>query len=178
MRPSLNAGAAMTRWMHLCAIGMIGFVLHAGAALVRPEPAEARGMRGPRMAIPRMKVPRMKTYRFNGKEIRGYRNFVRERRAAKMASGSFKMRKDGSIIRKDLRIRPGRASANLPVRPMPAAPAAGAMLGLGMPRCRRNRLVAPTAADQRHSRLLIRAFRHRAPRRATDDAQSQLAADR
>ena len=129
MRPSLNAGAAMTRWMHLCAIGMIGFVLHAGAALVRPEPAEARGMRGPRMAIPRMKVPRMKTYRFNGKEIRGYRHFVRERRAAKMASGSFKMRKDGSIIRKDLRIRPGRASANLPVRPMPAAPAAGAMLG-------------------------------------------------
>lgn len=100
----------MKRWAQLISITLISLVWHASGALLAPDRVEARGVRGPRMATRPMKPPRMKTYRFNGKDIYGYRNFVRQRREAKLASGGFKMRKDGSVVHKDMHIRVGRYS--------------------------------------------------------------------
>ncbi len=117
------------RWTHFVSACLIALAFHASGALLAPDAAEARGVRGPRMAVRGLKPTRMKTYRFNGKNIRGYRNFVRERRAAKLASGGFKMRKDGSVIHKDMRIKTGRVSLKSPLRPMPSGPAEGTVLG-------------------------------------------------
>ncbi|MBU3732057.1 MAG: hypothetical protein FGM26_11025 [Beijerinckiaceae bacterium] len=119
----------MKRWAQLISITLISLVWHASGALLAPDRAEARGVRGPRMATRPMKPPRMKTYRFNGKDIYGYRNFVRQRREAKLASGGFKMRKDGSVVHKDMHIRVGRYSKKSPLRPMPNGPAEGTVLG-------------------------------------------------
>ena len=129
MRLSLKTSARMRVWTLWLTSGLIGLVLYASGAWIAPVEAEARGVRGPRAVIPAMKPSRMKTYRFNGKEIRSYRNFVRQRREAKLASGSYKMRKDGSVIRKDPRLRIGRVSTQLPLRPLPAEPAAGTVRG-------------------------------------------------
>lgn len=120
---------------------LCGWLVFAADALLLSEPADARGgfrassrgfsSRGfsSRGFSSRMKVSRMKTYHFNGKQIHGYRNFIRERRAAKLASGGYKVRSDGSVVHRDFRIRTGRLSTKpLELKQM-EAPKAGVVQG-------------------------------------------------
>lgn len=105
---------------------LCGICLFAIDALALTEPAEARGgfrvsSRGYAIRTPKLRMSRMKSYNFNGKTIRGYRNFVRERRAAKLASGGYKIRNDGSVVHREFHIPTGRWS-NKPLMLQQAAP--------------------------------------------------------
>lgn len=101
---------------------LISFILLSFSAFVLPDEAEARkGMRMPSNRALGISKSRMKTYRFNNKTIYGYRNFIRERRSAKLASGGFIMRRDGSVVPRTFSPRLSRfRTIPLDVKPAPA----------------------------------------------------------
>ena len=100
---------------------LISLVLLSLSALILPDEAEARkGMRMPSNRALGISTSRMKTYRFNNKTIHGYRNFIRERRSAKLASGGFMMRRDGSVVPRTFRPRLSRfRTIPLEIKPAP-----------------------------------------------------------
>lgn len=112
----------------------LGALIFVADAVFLTEPADARGgfrssSRGFSSRSTRLRVSRMKSYRFNGKTIRGYRNFVRERRAAKLASGGYKIRSDGSVVHRDFHIRTGRLDGKPLVLRQAAPPQKGVVQG-------------------------------------------------
>lgn len=131
---------------------LCGWLMFAGHALLDPDGADARGSgfrssargyaRGPRARMGFAK-PRMKTYKFGGKEIYGYRNFVKARRAAKLASGGFKMRKDGSIVPRNFGPRLGRLRTTPLALRQPSPMAHGVSRG----QCRDGTVIMTGSAD-------------------------------
>ena len=117
-------------------------------------------MKVSRMKVSHMKMSRMKTYTFDGHQIRGYRAFSRERRAANRASGGYTTRKDGSVVHRDFHIRMGRLSAAPPALPHAAAPKPGTVQG----QCRDGTTIASDVIDWgcRHAGGV--GWSHRPPR--------------
>ena len=144
------------RRLALCLL--CGLLIFTGYAVLMPDEADARGggfrassrgfSRAPRvrMGLPK---PRMKTYNLGGKEIYGYRNFLKARRTAKLNSGGFKIRNDGSVVPRNFRPRVGRLSTAPLNLPQPAAIPHGVTRG----QCRDGTIIVSGTADWgcRHS---------------------------
>lgn len=114
-----------------------GLMMFGGASLLAPDEADARGG-GFRMSTrgfssrPRIKgftKPRTKTYRLGNQNITGYRNFIKARRQAKLASGGYRMRRDGKVVPRTWHIGTGRLSFQGRPLPRPAAGTAGTIYG-------------------------------------------------
>lgn len=107
-----------------------------GLAFFTPDEADARGgfrmSRGPSVN-PRYKAHmpkiRTKTYRLGNQKIQGYRNYLKARREAKLASGGYRVRSDGKLVRREWRIGTGRISLSPKPLPRPAAAEAGTIHG-------------------------------------------------
>jgi hypothetical protein len=102
-------------------IAMLGFVIWLSGGFIWPDEADAR--KNYRMNSSRSSgfiKPRMKTYYLHQKPIYGYRAFIRERRAAKLASGGFMQRRDGSVVPRNF--RPQLSGFRTIPFPLPAAP--------------------------------------------------------
>lgn len=127
---------------------IIGLLAWVASGVFAPEPADARGgfrssSRGYSSRPTRMRVSRQKSYYFNGKTIHGYRNFVRERRTAKLASGGYKIRNDGSVVHRDFHIRTGRLSGKPLVLSQPNPAQKGVVQG----QCRDGTLISAGNLD-------------------------------
>lgn len=94
---------------------LAGVLAFGGFAFLMPDDADARG--GFRSSArsyssrPRVKTgfrkSRTKTYTLGNKKIDGYRNYVKARREAKLASGGYKLRKDGKVVQRTWTVRTG-----------------------------------------------------------------------
>ena len=130
---------------------LCGLFLFSAQSLVMPDDADARGgyrgssrgfSRTPRVRTS-MPKPRMKTYKLGSKEIYGYRNYLKARRAAKLASGGYRIRNDGSVVPRNFRPRTGRLSTTPLMLRQPSPLPQAIMHG----QCRDGTLIATGTAD-------------------------------
>lgn len=144
---------------------LCGIFLVAVDAFFLTQTADARGgfrvsSRGSSIRAPKLRMSRMKSYNFNGKTIRGYRNFVRERRAAKLASGGYKIRNDGSVVHREFHIPTGRWSDKPLMLRQPVAAQKGVVQG----QCRDGTTVTEGNLDWRCRHVGGIGWAHQSPR--------------
>ena len=92
---------------------LAGLLAFGGSAFLAPDDADARGgfrssSRGFSVRK-RSYMPRTgpKTYRLGNQKIQGYRNYLKARREAKLASGGYKIRSDGKVVQRTWTVRTG-----------------------------------------------------------------------